>query len=267
MRELQDMVERKGQEEEDDDDDWLAAASKKKEGEEQRRRAKKELEQLKHKQQRMEDLKRRRKSVQRTQVAKIESEFDELFKDLKEVKDAVKRELERVNGAQGEQFDEQDEEIIVQEYFSDEEEELEEELGKEKLYVDIMKLFRYTIYVFLGEEAEDYSLRIFYCSRTHSQLTQFVKEIQKSPFAEDVRVVSLASRQNMCINEGVRALKVTSLVNEKCFEMQKNKGSKSKAEKGEGNRKKKKSGSCPYYNQGNVAILRDQVKNQLNNFV
>lgn len=113
--------------------------------------------------------------------------------------------------------------------------------------------------LFSDEDAEDYSLRIFYCSRTHSQLSQFVKEIQKSPFADDVRVVSLASRQNMCVNEAVKALKVTSLVNEKCLEMQKNKGSKSKAEKEEGQKKKKKSGSCPYYNQGNVAILRDQV--------
>ena len=38
-------------------------------------------------------------------------------------------------------------------------------------------------------------LQIYYCSRTHSQLAQFVREIQKSPFGEDTRVVTLGSRQ------------------------------------------------------------------------
>ena len=38
-------------------------------------------------------------------------------------------------------------------------------------------------------------LQIYYCSRTHSQLAQFVREIIKSPFGEDTRVISLGSRQ------------------------------------------------------------------------
>lgn len=40
-----------------------------------------------------------------------------------------------------------------------------------------------------------YSLQIYYCSRTHSQLSQFVREVQKSPFGKDTRLVSLGSRQ------------------------------------------------------------------------
>lgn len=39
------------------------------------------------------------------------------------------------------------------------------------------------------------SLQIYYCSRTHSQLSQFVHEVQKSPFGKDTRLVSLGSRQ------------------------------------------------------------------------
>lgn len=38
-------------------------------------------------------------------------------------------------------------------------------------------------------------LQIYYCSRTHSQLSQFVREVQKSPFGKDTRLVSLGSRQ------------------------------------------------------------------------
>lgn len=40
-----------------------------------------------------------------------------------------------------------------------------------------------------------YPEQIYYCSRTHSQLAQFVHEVQKSPFGKDTRLVSLGSRQ------------------------------------------------------------------------
>lgn len=36
--------------------------------------------------------------------------------------------------------------------------------------------------------------KIFFCSRTHSQLTQFVHELKRSPYSEDVSVVPLSSR-------------------------------------------------------------------------
>lgn len=37
--------------------------------------------------------------------------------------------------------------------------------------------------------------QIYYCSRTHSQLAQFIHEVQKSPFANDISLVTLGSRQ------------------------------------------------------------------------
>ena len=57
--------------------------------------------------------------------------------------------------------------------------------------------------------------QIFYCSRTHSQLSQFVREIQKTVFGEEARVVSLASRQNLCVNEAVNKLSSISLMNDR----------------------------------------------------
>lgn len=63
--------------------------------------------------------------------------------------------------------------------------------------------------------------QIYYCSRTHSQLTQFVNELRKTVYAEDVKCVSLGSRKNLCINEEVRKLKNINRINERCLDMQK----------------------------------------------
>ncbi|KAK2971189.1 hypothetical protein RJ640_008613 [Escallonia rubra] len=81
-----------------------------------------------------------------------------------------------------------------------------------------------------GEEGEAFSdeeerakLKIYFCSRTHSQLSQFVKELRKTVFASELRVVSLGSRKNLCINEEVLKLGNSSRINEQCLELQKNK--------------------------------------------
>lgn len=49
---------------------------------------------------------------------------------------------------------------------------------------------------------EEEKMKVYFCSRTHSQLSQFVKELRKTVFATELRVVCLASRRNFCINEG-----------------------------------------------------------------
>jgi hypothetical protein len=63
--------------------------------------------------------------------------------------------------------------------------------------------------------------QIYYCSRTHSQLTQFVQELRKTAYADELRLVSLGSRRNLCINDQVRALGSIARMNESCLEMQK----------------------------------------------
>lgn len=47
------------------------------------------------------------------------------------------------------------------------------------------------------EDAEKPSFKntkIYFCSRTHSQLSQFVHELKRSPYSEDISVVPLSSR-------------------------------------------------------------------------
>ena len=84
----------------------------------------------------------------------------------------------------------------------------------------------------LKEEEPD-TLKIFYASRTHSQLTQFIHELKKTEFSvhsddlDDlgIRTVSLGSRSNLCIHEKVQELKLKpaghTRMNEACIDMQK----------------------------------------------
>jgi chromosome transmission fidelity protein 1 len=85
-------------------------------------------------------------------------------------------------------------------------------------------------------EMED-EIKIFYCSRTHSQLTQFINELRRvkmppalppadfepptdlSSMTEEFKHLTLGSRKNLCINPKVNHLSPTSL-NERCLELQ-----------------------------------------------
>ncbi|CAJ0576404.1 unnamed protein product, partial [Mesorhabditis spiculigera] len=89
--------------------------------------------------------------------------------------------------------------------------------------------------------------KIFYASRTHSQLDQLVDELMKTRFRP--RIVTAASRQHLCVNEEVRKLKNGSQINEKCMELRKNspKTAGKRAKDEEGKSKCKSSCSCPYY--------------------
>ena len=78
--------------------------------------------------------------------------------------------------------------------------------------------------------------RIFFCSRTHSQLTQFTSELSrvKMPPAftpddqdagidrlvEDAKHLTLGSRKNLCINSKVSRLGNATAINERCVELQ-----------------------------------------------
>ncbi len=72
--------------------------------------------------------------------------------------------------------------------------------------------------------------QILYCSRTHTQVAQFVSEIKKTSF-KDMRCISLGSRRNLCIHPDLQKLYSDTAMNERCLEMQKNKVSSKAAQK------------------------------------
>uniref|UniRef100_A0A182LRL6 DNA 5'-3' helicase n=1 Tax=Anopheles culicifacies TaxID=139723 RepID=A0A182LRL6_9DIPT len=120
----------------------------------------------------------------------------------------------------------------------------------------------------VGRQPEDDEERyrpvqVIFCSRTHSQLSQVVNEVKETQHVKDLRLMSLASRQNLCINSEVRKLKTSTLMNERCLELLK-KGGKSKPnpddndERG-GKKRRKLTQSCPYYNQRAIEGLKNSI--------
>ncbi|XP_077295198.1 ATP-dependent DNA helicase DDX11 [Arctopsyche grandis] len=110
------------------------------------------------------------------------------------------------------------------------------------------------------QDNQDSVTKIFFCSRTHSQLSQFVNEIKKTSYHSNISVISLASRQQYCINPSVQRLKSQHLINEQCLDLQKGKNGKatSRADDGKVTKRSKKSSGCPYYNHTNIEHLKDE---------
>ncbi|POI30821.1 hypothetical protein CIB84_005428, partial [Bambusicola thoracicus] len=150
---------------------------------------------------------------------------------------------EGAGAAVPEQLDHNEEELILAEYESDEEKKVAS--GLEEDDDDDLE--------------EEHVTKIYYCSRTHSQLSQFVHEVQKSPFGKDTRLVSLGSRQNLCVNEEVRRLGALQLINDRCTEMQKNKHEKKSDAEVEGKKRRVSRAVCPFYSYEQMQFLRDEV--------
>jgi chromosome transmission fidelity protein 1 len=92
-------------------------------------------------------------------------------------------------------------------------------------------------------EAPD-ETKIFFCSRTHSQLTQFSSELGRvrmppaiapdedvdgaDSLVESVKHLTLGSRKNLCINSKVNKLGSATAINERCLELQQSTGTESR---------------------------------------
>lgn len=82
--------------------------------------------------------------------------------------------------------------------------------------------------------------QIIYCSRTHSQISQFINEIKATGFHTKIRVITLGSRKNLCIHPDFNKELSDQRLTDKCLDMLQSKSSiKAK--------KSKKISKCPYY--------------------
>ncbi|XP_065598680.1 ATP-dependent DNA helicase DDX11 isoform X1 [Cyrtonyx montezumae] len=218
--------------------DWIMAFVQKKEEQDLVHRLKEEQIKRKKREERLEKI---RHNVQLKYAAKRKrSEEDETKRLLQLSKEIL---AEGAGALVPEQLDHNEEELILAEYESDEEKKVAS--GLEEDDDDDLE--------------EEHVTKIYYCSRTHSQLSQFVHEVQKSPFAKDTRLVSLGSRQNLCVNEEVRRLGALQLINDRCTEMQKNKHEKKSDAEVEGKKRRVSRTVCPFYSYEQMQFLRDEV--------
>ncbi|KAL6624706.1 hypothetical protein ACP70R_032027 [Stipagrostis hirtigluma subsp. patula] len=115
------------------------------------------------------------------------------------------------------------------------------------------------------EDEEEVTPKVYFTSRTHSQLSQFVGELKRTEFAGRLRTVCLGSRKNLCINKDVLKLRSANRINERCLELQKNK--KSSKIKVEGDKRKvhqtKTTCGCPMLrNRSLQKEFKSEVSNQ-----
>ncbi|KAH2187438.1 ATP-dependent DNA helicase chl1 [Aspergillus fumigatus] len=185
---------------------------------------------------------KRRALEARLEKIKVEEEKQRHATD--HPKEARKR--RRVDTSSGDPGPEQDDQFILDDYDSD----ADERMASSKKLSDISGLSTSTLELLerfkeqfsapvedeIGHEDDD--VKIFYCSRTHSQLSQFSSELRrvKMPSSmpaelstsdantddvqERVKHLTLGSRKNLCINPKVMSLGNAAAINERCLELQ-----------------------------------------------
>ncbi|KAG0566399.1 hypothetical protein M758_7G058100 [Ceratodon purpureus] len=139
----------------------------------------------------------------------------------------------------------EDDEFLVEDYCSDDNASSGEAV-KRKPEKDISSSSEEDVE---DEDEEEEPLKVFFCSRTHSQLSQFVGELQRTKFATSLQSVSLGSRKTLCINPEVAKLGSSARINERCLELHKAKSSGHAGLKAvkdnQMQRRKVKSSGCP----------------------
>lgn len=140
---------------------------------------------------------RQRLRLQQEVLAKREKKLAEIRAGVKRNPDGRKRPAVSQNLIEESEEKYEDEDILPTNYDSDEDMKSRDESDEQS-------------------ETESVEVtKIFFCSRTHSQLAQFAREIRKTQWAAYVKVINLGSRQNLCINDAVRKLGSLSLMNDR----------------------------------------------------
>ncbi|CAL8263560.1 unnamed protein product [Merluccius merluccius] len=194
-----------------------------------------------------EDEMKRKKREERLEMIRHNVQLKYAFKRKSSEEEEALKLLQLSKGAQEQEAlgDAADEELIVAEYESDNDSKTKSKFCDDDDEDDDL--------------VEDHVTKIYYCSRTHSQLAQFVHEVQKTAFCKDLRMVMLGSRQNLCINEDVLRLGSLQRINDRCMEMQKNKHEKQQQEEGAKRKRGPAKAVCPYTGASALQTLRDEV--------
>ncbi|CAD5124537.1 DgyrCDS12815 [Dimorphilus gyrociliatus] len=226
--------------EEESGGDWIKQHEIKKKKEDDAYELKKIIENRETLDARLKDLKKTLKEALelRKKTDKLDQEFRQIYKD-QNVPD-FKKMNENFEPLDNDDNDEDN--LLVDDYDSDENDKKGNRCSDD-------------------ENEEDLVTKILYCSRTHTQLSQFVHEVKKTDFSENSRVISLGSRQNFCINPSVRKLESLTLINDRCLELQKNKTKKKSSETPPKKRRKseKIEKSCPYNKKENIRFYKDRA--------
>ncbi|XP_071452150.1 ATP-dependent DNA helicase DDX11 [Hetaerina americana] len=199
------------------------------------------LKRMQLQEERLREMKKTLKQIRSSVLDKADREFQQLFGSEKQDElDGKGPESDAIEELKNEN------DLVLEDYGSDQEDNRSEEEENE-------------------DEAQE-DVKIIFCSRTHSQLSQFVGEVRSSPYGETTRLVSLASRQSLCINPQVSRLKSLALINEKCLELQKNKkGKATKISEGCGGscerviKRSRTSAGCPFLRPGPLKRLTQEI--------
>ncbi|CAE1316923.1 DDX11 [Acanthosepion pharaonis] len=146
--------------------DWITEFSIKKKTEEELKQLEEEKKALTNVENKLGHMRERYHKPSKRKCHQLESKFEELkdsFSD--ELQKAFMAEMNEIsNQNSAENGENEDVELVVEEYFSDNEEKIKS--GSDDEDDDHVE--------------QEHTLKIYYCSRTHSQLSQFVREIMKS---------------------------------------------------------------------------------------
>lgn len=151
--------------------------------------------------------------------------------------------VQRVEEPETKPSNEDDEQYVLDDYDSENEDKKASRIGDDGLSASTLALLEQ----FKGklstqkkeDDEEDDTVKIFFCSRTHSQLSQFAGELRRVSFPssippdpdskepsdfsdleERIKHLTLGSRKNLCINPKVRALENSTSINERCLDLQ-----------------------------------------------
>jgi chromosome transmission fidelity protein 1 len=193
----------------------------------------------------------------RKEILHMRAEFEERLAKVREKERKLRekqtsgepfRKKRKQDGAGEEREVDVEEQFALDDYNSDEEATLRQS-GKSQYSAETTKLLEKLGMITptkddrATEDAEE-ELKIFFCSRTHSQLSQFVGELQRVDLpagfppekpiggsdqdltkesTEIIKQITLGSRKNLCINSKVNKLASQTAINERCMELQQSK--------------------------------------------